>query len=125
MYKWSVNTPNQSNSIFGTQFNDWVTNSNDIQKFKYQSMDRINILSNYYMGQTNVPQYLKGYIYNVQSVNGVIGFQPILGGQLLNTGAGPTPGYTVGAPFHFYFGLVRGSSSLDKFNVKYLGVETI
>jgi len=121
MYKWNIKTPNQSNSIFGTQLNDWVTTSSEIQKFKYQSMDRINILSNYYMGQTNIPEYLKGYIYNVQSVNGTVGFQPYLAGQLLN----PGPNYTVGAPFHFYFGLIRGNSALDKFNVKYLGVETI
>ena len=121
MYKWNIKTRNQSNSIFGTQLNDWVTTSSEIQKFKYQSMDRINILSNYYMGQTNIPEYLKGYIYNVQSVNGTVGFQPYLAGQLLN----PGPNYTVGAPFHFYFGLIRGNSALDKFNVKYLGVETI
>jgi hypothetical protein len=27
--------------------------------------------------------------------------------------------FTVGAPFHFYFGLIKGESALDKFKTKY------
>jgi hypothetical protein len=37
----------------------------------------------------------------------------------------PGPRYTVGAPYYFYFGLYRGNNALDKFNVKYLGFETL
>jgi hypothetical protein len=27
--------------------------------------------------------------------------------------------FIVGAPFHFYFGIVKGESALDKFKAKY------
>ena len=124
MYEWKINLPGSSNSIFGTDKNDWATTQNDIQQqtYRYQDLDRIKLQFNYFMGQTNLPVFLKGYIYNVQYNGTTYGFQPIYNSQLINQQRGS---YTVGAPFHFYFGLKRGNSALDKFNVKYLGVETI
>jgi hypothetical protein len=32
---------------------------------------------------------------------------------------------TVGAPFHFYFGLKRGASSFDRFKGKWINTEII
>ena len=31
--------------------------------------------------------------------------------------------FLVGAPFHFYFGIIKGESALDKFKTKYLADE--
>jgi hypothetical protein len=119
MYKWLIRTPNSSNSIFGEDLNEWQTTSTSIQPQMYQKLDRTQITSNYYQGQTNLPQFQKGYIYNIESsANGYFP-QGNLGGIILNGQK-----VTVGAPFHFYFGLVRGNNALDKFNRKYLGVET-
>jgi len=116
MYKWSIDTT--TGYIFGGENNDWSTNSSGIQKKKYQSLDRLDINSGYFMGQSPIPKDFKGFIYNVDS-NG--GFQPLYGsGTLVNSQV-----VTVGSPFYFYFGLVRGNSSLDKFGKKYLGYENI
>jgi hypothetical protein len=31
----------------------------------------------------------------------------------------PSSRFLVGAPFHFYFGIMKGNSALDKFKTKY------
>jgi len=124
MYKWNI-TQTNTTSIFGNQYNDWATTKADIQAQKYQSLDRVAVSSNYFRGQVNIPSQLKGYIYNVvpatPPLTGFVFEGDRVGGQTLANGSN----VTVGAPFYFYFGLVRGNNALDKFNVKYLGVETI
>jgi hypothetical protein len=121
MYKWKIQN---SNTIFGTQKNDWATNQSDIQKFNYQSLDRINTISNYFMGQTNIPEFFKGFIFNVkQAIPPATGY--LFEGDRTAPMTNQVDSNTVGAPFHFYFGLVRGSNAIDKFKKKYLGVETI
>jgi hypothetical protein len=121
MYKWKIEN---SNTIFGTEKNEWATNQGDIQKFNYQSLDRINTVSNYFMGQTNIPEFFKGYIFNVKPAT-----PPNTGYIFEGDRAAPmtnqSGSYTVGAPFYFYFGLVRGANAIDKFKKKYLGVEII
>ena len=77
------------------------------------------------MGQVNIPLFQKGFIFNVKpAVPPATGYDfegdRVAGHTLLNS-----TNVTVGAPFFFYFGLVRGNNALDKFNVKYLGIETI
>jgi len=119
MYKWLIRTPNDSSSIFGEDLNEWLTTSTNIQAQMYQKLDRTKITSNYYQGQTNMPQFQKGFIYNIESSANGYNPQGNLGGTIINGQK-----ITVGAPFHFYFGLVRGNNALDKFNRKYLGVET-
>jgi hypothetical protein len=123
MYKWGINFTNDSNSIFGDEDNEWRTAGSDIQRFRYQSLDRTNILYNYFMGYLDLPSSQKGYIYNQRDNAGNIIFEgdQTTGQVLVN----PGPRYTVGAPYYFYFGLYRGNNALDKFNVKYLGFETL
>jgi hypothetical protein len=52
----------------------------------------------------------RGYIFNV---NGTVG-----NGQYSSTGALKQK-FLVGAPFQFYFGTIKGETSLDKFKTKY------
>ena len=35
----------------------------------------------------------------------------------------PSSKFLVSAPFHFYFGIIKGSSALDKFKAKYIADE--
>jgi hypothetical protein len=123
MYKWGINFSNDSNSIFGDEDNEWRTAGSDIQNFRYQSLDRTNIVYNYFMGYLDLPSSQKGYIYNQRDNAGNIIFEgdQTTGQVLVN----PSSRYTVGAPYYFYFGLYRGNNALDKFNIKYLGFETL
>ena len=115
-YQWTIKQRNGfKDNVFGTQDNDWdtdgVATGNVFFKHKYQELDRIEKSSRYFrttnLNQTN---YFKGYIYSVDS-----------SGQLsaeLTTWDGNTPepdSITVGAPYHFYFGLKQGKTAYDKF----------
>jgi hypothetical protein len=51
--------------------------------------------------------YARGYIFSVNA-----------DGTYSSTGAS-SGRFMVGAPFHFYFGLVKGNTALDKFKIKY------
>jgi hypothetical protein len=126
-YRWKINNPptnQRSIFIFGNEKNEWQTGSGDIiQNTKYQSLDRVDVSSYYFMGETAINEFYKGFIYNVKpnSIGGYDFSENI--GIIPNTNTNLK--YLVGAPFHFYFGLTRGSNALDKFRVKFLGVETI
>jgi hypothetical protein len=109
-YQWEIKT---RNPIFGTELNNWATDYVDIVQGKsYQSLDR---LTNYfqstsapvsYSGNSN-DTYKRGYIFSVNS-----------NGNYSETGAASSR-FIVGAPFHFYFGVIKGESALDKFKTKY------
>jgi hypothetical protein len=125
-YKWSITQKN--NNIFGTEKNDWATSVKDISSYFYQSLDRTKLQYippstqfGYFMGETNINLFYKGYIYNVKATGGGnFIFEPKISATMVNY-----QNILVGAPYHFYFGLKRGNSALDKFNKKYLGIETI
>jgi hypothetical protein len=111
-YRWEVKP---SNDIFGTQFNNWETDK--FYEGKYQSLDRTlqppdsYFMSNTIPGTTNKDLYQRGYIFSVDA-NG--NYSTI--GSISNK-------FVVGAPFQFYFGIIRGESALDKFKTKYLADE--
>ena len=67
------------------------------------------------MANTNQQKYLNGFIYNIDS-NG--NFE-ILKGNITNTVN------TVGAPYHFYFGLKKGKTAMDLFYIKYVDTEIV
>jgi hypothetical protein len=99
--------------IFGSELNNWATDYVDIvQDKQYQSLDR---LTNYFqslsapVSQSNNSNdtYKRGYIFSVNS-----------NGNYSETGAASSR-FIVGAPFHFYFGVIKGESALDKFKTKY------
>ena len=115
-YQWGLSQPSIQ-SIFGSQYNDWVTNqsptisNSGIFGYNYQSLDRRNVGSpSYFIGSnTQVSDiYERGYIFNVNP-NGSYSY---------NDGKYPN-NFLVSAPFHFYFGINKGLTALDKFKTKY------
>ena len=113
-YQWKLG--NQSGSIFGNQFNNWATGSGDIVQDKgYQTQDRINDVSPTYFYSRNInlntvsgETSARGYIFSLDA-----------SGNYSSQLDGSNNKFTVGAPFHFYFGLIKGESALDKFKTKY------
>jgi hypothetical protein len=107
-YQWKLTDTNQ---IFGTELNNWATSYADIvQDKRYQSLDRTSLTTPNYFRNTNSSVndlYARGYIFSVD-VNG--GYSEV--------GASSSK-FIVGAPFQFYFGLIKGESALDKFKTKY------
>ena len=107
-YQWKLTN---SNPIFGTELNNWATDYVDIVQDKpYQSLDRTSLINpNYFRPTTSSVNdlYARGYIFSVNS-----------DGTYSTTGAS-SGRFIVGAPFHFYFGIIKGDSALDKFKTKY------
>jgi hypothetical protein len=108
-YQWSLYN---TTTIFGSEKNDWSTSTGDIvQNLRYQSTDRTNRTSPTYFQSNTSPSYTdiyeRGYIFSVDNTGNYFS-----GGVVTNK-------FIVGAPFHFYFGVVKGDSALDKFKIKY------
>lgn len=110
-YQWQL--AQDSTNIFGNEYNDWSTGPNDIKTIKYQNFDRLTL--NQYFTTSNAGNndtFLRGYIFNVDA-----------NGNYSST-AGRYPNkFVVGAPNHFYFGLFKGKTAIDKFKSKYLSDE--
>lgn len=118
----NINIPypwNDHETIFGSWRNDWYTNpitsSDTFFTSKIQELDRVSNTSRYFRPNSNTAKYSKGYIYNVNE-NG----QPEE--SLVNI---TEYKYTVGSPYHFYFGLKKGKSAMDLFYIKYVDTELI
>ena len=104
-YRWSSDS---TTSIFGNDENNWNTNT-PIQSSKYQNLDFDT--SPYFKFDTNINNDKNlGYIYN----------QYPSGTPNENWPSGQNINYLVGAPYHFYFGLKRGNSAMNKFITKYI-----
>jgi hypothetical protein len=111
-YQWGLSG---STTIFGNERNSWETNTNDIFSKNYQSLDRLTETSPSYFKGSNIQvsdTFARGYIFNT------IANSPTDWSYSLNSGNYPSK-FLVGAPFHFYFGLIKGETALDKFNTKY------
>ena len=81
-----------------------------VQDRYYQSQDRTSLETpNYFRPLTSSVSdlYARGYIFSVDAAGGY------------STIGASSGRFIVGAPFHFYFGLVKGNSALDKFKTKY------
>ena len=114
-YQWRIRN-DQSSTIFGSQNNRSETNYQDYSptgffSHEYQSLDRLDFGSQYFKVNSDLnSSYYKGYIINFDDNGSPTPDQP----------NGMLEYVTQGAPFHFYFGLINGSSSLDKFRQKYI-----
>ena len=115
-YQWQLNQGSSgtsgSTSIFGSEKNNWKTNPSGIFKYRYQSLSRRNTGYPSYFSGPNVALgdiYQRGYIFNVNS-SGILSYS--MAGVQVNS-------FLVGAPNHFYFGLINGETALDKFKTKY------
>jgi len=129
-YQWNIDDNSEDDNIFGSEDNNWYT-KNDIQqsnsflKYKYQSMDRIAQQCRYFrpVNQSNQSN-VKGHIYSVTQTTPTQ-LSPEIADWQTNS-FGPTPrAITVGAPFHFYFGLKKGKTAWDRFAKKWLDLENI
>ena len=107
-YQWKLEN---TNTIFGNQYNNWATDGNDIVQGRgYQTLDRTYLgTPNYFRPSTSSVSdlYARGYIFSVDA-----------NGGYSQVGA-TSDKFIVSAPFQFYFGVVKGSSALDKFKTKY------
>lgn len=115
-YQWKV--VDTVRGVFGTQKNNWSTNLNDIFSINYQSLDRRSIVTPSYMIPSIYPisdQFARGYLFNgnATTANDLT--------YVANAGNWNVPKsqYLVGAPNHFYFGLIKGETALDKFKELY------
>lgn len=116
-YQWRLST---TTPIFGTEQNNWATQRTDFIVKPYQSLDRIpsaqagNPGTPYFQSTTAKPNNSDNYRGYIFSVDANDNYSPI--GAASNK-------FLVGAPFHFYFGIKRGSSALDHFRTKYIADE--
>jgi len=130
-YNWKLKPVNTGLGldIFGSQQNDWSTN--EITAYDYQSLDRLNVtqLSNYMSQIPSVAgvtsNLFRGFIFGYDpAVNlydaDLQNTNPYTLGDYQNNGNTiPKEVITHGAPFHFYFGLKKGKTALDRFLTKY------
>ena len=123
-YQWQIK-PNadggNAESIFGSQGNNWFTNpingNGTFFSSRYQSMDRLNPNSRYFRYDTTNGT---GYIFATDQSGDEDG------NRALWTHNNPDDNnITVGAPFHFYFGLKKGKTSFDRFRRKWIKFDTI
>jgi hypothetical protein len=113
-YQWKLDNVN---TIFGNQYNDWATKEDEIvQDRKYQSLDRTDITKSTYFISSNLDSSpdkddldKRGYIFSVDPLTG----------EYSSLGAKDSDKFIVGAPYQFYFGIIKGESALDKFKTKY------
>jgi hypothetical protein len=116
-YQWNIKSTATA-GVFGEQGNNWATNVTDIFSRRYQSLDRRAIITPSYMIPSIYSisdQFARGYLFN-GSATTVNNFTYVAdAGNWSN----PTTKFLVGAPNHFYFGLIKGETALDKFKELY------
>lgn len=116
-YKWSLKTSNPTSNIFGTEDNNWVTDSVYNGGFfskKYQDLDFTNLNEKYITDTTKlgfIANYVNGIPTPQPSINTIIQGQPVGTNQ---------QAIVVGAPYHFYFGLNNGKTAVDRFYKLYV-----
>jgi hypothetical protein len=117
-YQWGSGK-NSTSTIFGSEQNNWQTDKADIvQRKEYQSLDRLALTTPNYFKGANASisdTFARGYIFEVNAVP-----TPNATEFTFSLNAGKIPNkFIVGAPFQFYFGLIKGQTALDKFKTKY------
>jgi hypothetical protein len=121
MYNWEIRDIGSGNqtqatvstsTIFGTQYNDWLTDfptgippmySTPYQEMSFNGAD--------YFQATNGPS--TGYLMNYD----ITGQRDSAWGNPSNQNKA---NFVVGAPYHFYFGLGKGKTALNRFITKYI-----
>jgi hypothetical protein len=115
-YQWQLDIPsnNSSGNLFGGQYNTWATSTPDIiQDTSYQGLDRASLTTKYFLASnvdvSSEDLLARGYIFGVDDN----------GNYSSSVSLVRNPKFLVGAPYQFYFGVVKGESALDKFKTKY------
>jgi hypothetical protein len=111
-YKWKIA---QSSVIFGTENNNWYTDTIGGTFFtkKYQDLDFVTPNEKYTTTTTNL-----GYITNYNITGGT----NASASNVINGAPGGNP-VLVGSPYHSYFGLNVGKTALDIFYKLYIEVQ--
>lgn len=110
-YQWTLNQPSQGpQTIFGSDINDWDTGLQGagFYKQKYQALSFTQAPFSQYFNNLNTGK--RGYIYN--STTGGATDEAFPQGQSTT--------FLVGAPYHFYFGLGKGKSAINRYITKYI-----
>jgi hypothetical protein len=108
-YQWQLNQQ-QVPTIFGSDTNNWNTNliGGGFYKQKYQALSFSQAPFSQYFNNLNTGK--RGYIYNSTT-----------GGATDETfPQGQSTSFLVGAPYHFYFGLNVGKTSISTYIKKYI-----
>jgi hypothetical protein len=112
-YQWGLE--GSTGGIFGSEKNNWKTNIGDgITSYRYQALSRRFTATPAYFnsGYNNVGDiYQRGYIFAVDQNQNYATYQA-------QAGTFSTM-FMVGAPYQFYFGVIKGETALDKFKTKY------
>lgn len=117
-YSWNLDKT--SRTIFGTEKNNWGTAQTDIKNKRYQSLERIKPNNPSSVKNYTTTDYFSDSSYDLSYNNdrGYIFAQK--DGKYNKDDNNFTKSFIVGAPFHFYFGIKKGFSAMDKFKTKYL-----
>jgi hypothetical protein len=119
MYNWEIRNDQgqatiNTSTIFGTEKNDWLTDFPNLGTLPpmysapYQNM---SFTGSDYFKATNGPS--TGYILNYNNLGERDYFWQ-------NNSNQDKANFVVGAPYHFYFGLGKGKTALNRFITKYI-----
>ena len=117
MYSWNLDK--LSKTIFGTEKNNWGTTQNDIKSKRYQSLERIKPNTDIDIENYTTTDYFSDSSFDL-SYNNDRGYIFAEKDGKYYQESSKSDSFVVGAPFHFYFGIKKGFSALDKFKTKYL-----
>ena len=116
----SIDNDNNQISNYESPINKKRQNNNKTQKYRQPSSD---------FDPQKVNSVLQSIHNNVTDDDNDLGnYNPNFASQDLNTAPFSIPNsriITVGAPYHFYFGLKKGKTSFDRFAIKWIGFEII
>ena len=112
MYKWQYDT---TSNLFGSELNEWYTDleSGGFYAIPYQKMEYNSTA--YFQPQNGTGPFngATGYIFNYDS-NG----NP--NQNVFDWPNNQANRFVVGAPYHFYFGLGKGKSAINRYISKYI-----
>ena len=117
LYSWNLDK--LSKTIFGTEKNNWGTTQNDIKSKRYQSLERIKPNTDIDIENYTTTDYFSDSSFDL-SYNNDRGYIFAEKDGKYYQESSKSDSFVVGAPFHFYFGIKKGFSALDKFKTKYL-----
>ena len=124
----SPSTPGPN--IFGSESNNWLTgpnsdsianttsfeqnnqtssNNNKFFKYKYQKVDRLNSVSDTFQNYNTSQTLLTGWIWDYDITVNKFNY------QITTTKGSKHPRIMNGAPYYFYFGLIKGATAWDRF----------
>jgi len=117
-------------NIFGSESNNWLTgpdsdsvaittpfnqnnqtlsNNNKFFKYKYQKVDRLDSVSDTFQNYNTSQTRLTGWIWDYDATINKLNY------QITSTKGSKHPRIMNGAPYYFYFGLIKGATAWDRF----------